>query len=88
MTQPTDANWNNQAENEKLMLKNLLVIIFISLETFLKSAPLRITITEGVIEPLPYAAPTFIGETGASNSLAVKITELIKSDLFFNINYY
>ena len=81
MTQPTNANWNNPAENEKLMLKKLLVIIFISLATFLQSAPLRITITEGVIEPLPYAAPAFIGETGASNELAIKITELIKSDL-------
>ena len=60
------------------MLKKFLVIIFISLATFLQSAPLRITITEGVVEPLPYAAPAFIGETGASNELANKITELIK----------
>ena len=81
MIQQTNANWNNQAENEKLMLKKLLVITFISLATFLQSAPLRITITEGVIEPLPYAAPAFIGETGASNELATKITELIKNDL-------
>ena len=60
-------------------MKKLLVLIFICLATSLKSAPLRITITEGVIEPLPYAAPAFIGETGASNDLANKITELIKS---------
>jgi TolB protein len=52
-----------------------------SLSTFAQSAPLRITITEGVIEPLPYAAPAFIGETGASNDLANKITELVKNDL-------
>ena len=63
------------------MLKPFLVIIFISLTTFAQSAPLRITITEGVIEPLPYAAPAFIGETGASNEVANKITELVKSDL-------
>jgi len=62
-------------------LKTFLVIFFISLSTFVQSAPLRITITEGVIEPLPYAAPTFIGETGASNELANKITELVKNDL-------
>ena len=62
-------------------MKKLLVIIFICLATSLQSAPLRITITEGVIEPLPYAAPAFIGETGASNELASKITDLIKGDL-------
>ena len=63
------------------MLKKFLIIIFINLATCAQTAPLRITITEGVIEPLPYAAPEFIGETGASNELATKITELIKSDL-------
>ena len=54
-------------------MKSLLVFIFISLTTTALSAPLRITITEGVIEPLPYAAPTFIGETGASNEIAAAI---------------
>ena len=82
MIQPIDAIWNNRAENEELVLKPFLVIIFISLTTFAQSAPLRITITEGVIEPLPYAAPAFIGETGASNEVANKITELVKIDLF------
>jgi len=62
-------------------LRTFLVIIFISLTSLAGAAPLRITITEGVVEPLPYAAPAFIGETGASNDLAIKITELIKSDL-------
>ena len=62
-------------------MKSLLVFIFISLTTTALSAPLRITITEGVIEPLPYAAPTFIGETGASNEIAAAITVLIKDDL-------
>ena len=79
MIQPIDAIWNNRAENEELVLKPFLVIIFISLTTFAQSAPLRITITEGVIEPLPYAAPAFIGETGASNEVANKITELVLS---------
>jgi len=62
-------------------LKPFLLIIFISLSSFAQSAPLRITITEGVTEPLPYAAPTFIGETGASIELALKITEVVKDDL-------
>ena len=62
-------------------MRTFLVIIFISLTSPAETAPLRITITEGVIEPLPYAAPEFIGETGASNELAIKITELVKSNL-------
>ena len=62
-------------------MRTFLVIIFISLTSLAETAPLRITITEGVIEPLPYAAPEFIGETGASNELAIKITELVKSNL-------
>tara|TARA_B100000609_G_scaffold181414_1_gene162495 strand:- start:159 stop:1454 length:1296 start_codon:yes stop_codon:yes gene_type:complete len=59
----------------------LLTLIFIILTTFVQAAPLRITITEGVSEPLPYAAPTFIGETGASIEMALKITEVVKVDL-------
>ena len=59
----------------------MLTLIFIILTTFVQAAPLRITITEGVSEPLPYAAPTFIGETGASIEMALKITEVVKVDL-------
>ena len=81
MIQPTDVKLKQRAEYGELALKSLLVFIFISLTTTALSAPLRITITEGVIEPLPYAAPTFIGETGASNEIAAAITELIKDDL-------
>ncbi len=62
-------------------MKPLLTLIFIILTTSVQAAPLRITITEGVSEPLPYAAPTFIGETGASIEMALKITEVIKVDL-------
>ena len=62
-------------------MRTFLVIIFISLTSLAETAPLRITITEGVIEPLPYAAPEFIGETGASYELAIKITDLVKSNL-------
>ena len=62
-------------------MKPFLTLIFIILTTFVQAAPLRITITEGVSEPLPYAAPTFIGETGASIEMALKITEVVKVDL-------
>ena len=62
-------------------LRTFLVIIFMSLTTTALSAPLQIRITEGVTEPVAYAAPTFIGETGASIELALKITEVVKDDL-------
>jgi TolB protein len=42
--------------------------------------PLQIIITDGVIEPLPFAAPTFVDEGGAGD-YAQAITDVIISDL-------
>lgn len=43
--------------------------------------PLRIIITEGVIEPMPIALPTFATNLAADRSLARQLTEVIASDL-------
>ena len=43
--------------------------------------PLRITITDGVIEPLPFAVPGFVAENGAAAEYAANITRVIASDL-------
>ncbi len=43
--------------------------------------PLRIEITEGVIEPLPFAAPVFIAENPGATQLAQDITRVIAADL-------
>lgn len=43
--------------------------------------PLRIEITEGVIEPLPFAIPQFEAETSAAAQLAADITRVIAADL-------
>jgi TolB protein len=43
--------------------------------------PLRITITDGVIEPLPIAVPTFQAETAGSEQLAGQISRVIVDDL-------
>jgi TolB protein len=43
--------------------------------------PLRIEITEGVIEPLPFAVPQFIAETPAAAQLAQQITQVVAADL-------
>ncbi len=43
--------------------------------------PLRIEITEGVIEPLPIAIPTFIAESPAAQQYAEQITRVVAADL-------
>lgn len=46
-----------------------------------RSGPLRIEITEGVIEPLPFAVPPFIAENAAGQEAAQAIAQVIASDL-------
>ena len=46
-----------------------------------RSGPLRIEITEGVIEPLPYAVPDFVAETAQAQDFARNIARVIASDL-------
>jgi TolB protein len=43
--------------------------------------PLRLEITEGVIEPLPFALPTFIAADGGASDVAQDITRVIAADL-------
>lgn len=43
--------------------------------------PLRIEITEGVIEPLPFALPTFEAEAGDAAGLASQISQVVSDDL-------
>lgn len=45
------------------------------------AGPLRIEITEGVIEPLPVAVPDFVAETPAAAALAAEISRLVVADL-------
>jgi TolB protein len=44
-------------------------------------APLRIEITEGVIEPMPFAAPAFVPDNPAATDLAQRITRVVVDDL-------
>lgn len=46
-----------------------------------RDGPLRITITDGVIEPLPFAVPTFVARNEAARGLAQDITRVIAADL-------
>ncbi len=44
-------------------------------------APLRIEITDGVIEPMPIAIPAFVPDTGESAELARNVTQVVVQDL-------
>jgi TolB protein len=43
--------------------------------------PLRIEITEGVIEPMPFAVPAFVPDNAAADELAREITRIVAADL-------
>lgn len=43
--------------------------------------PLRIEITEGVIEPMPFAVPDFVAETPQATDIAFRIGRVVASDL-------
>ncbi|MFK7938603.1 MAG: Tol-Pal system beta propeller repeat protein TolB [Roseovarius sp.] len=46
-----------------------------------ESGPLRIEITEGVIEPLPFAVPDFVADSGTGAEFGAKIAQVISDDL-------
>ena len=46
-----------------------------------QNGPLRLTITNGVIEPLPFAIPQFQAETAGSEALAADISRVVAEDL-------
>ena len=66
------------------MLKRLVSIFIICVFAGAAAAqdgPLRIRITDGVIEPLPFALPAFQAETGGSEGVAADISRLVAQDL-------
>ena len=46
-----------------------------------QDGPLRLEITEGVIEPMPFAVPAFVPGAGASGQVAEDISNLVAADL-------
>lgn len=46
-----------------------------------QNVPLRIEITEGVVEPLPFALPTFLADTPEAQEIADRITQVVADDL-------
>lgn len=64
-----------------LALLSVLLPILPTQATAQTNGPLRIEITEGVIEPLPFAVPGFTAESGAAAKFAADISRVIASDL-------
>lgn len=46
-----------------------------------QNGPLRITIDEGVIEPMPVAVPAFVAESGNATQMAEQISRVVAADL-------
>lgn len=66
------------------MFRKLTLLLALTLfggVTPILAEPLRITITDGIIEPMPIAVPNFIPENGAAKDLSTQITRVIVSDL-------
>ena len=68
-----------------LRLLPLLAAVLLMAQTTTLTAqsqgPLRIEITEGVIEPLPFAIPDFQAESAEAAQLAMDVTRVISADL-------
>ncbi|THD72911.1 Tol-Pal system protein TolB [Thalassobius vesicularis] len=65
----------------KQVLTLLSAILFLVSPGLIQAAPLRIEITEGVIEPLPYAVPDFVPENAAAAQVARDIARVVAEDL-------
>ena len=62
-------------------MRILILLTSLLLATAAVSSPLRIKITEGVVEPLPFAAPSFIAENAAGAEYAEALADIIAHDL-------
>ena len=62
-------------------MRILILLTSLLLATAAVSAPLRIKITEGVVEPLPFAAPSFIAENAAGAEYAKILADVVAQDL-------
>lgn len=59
----------------------ILLALFAAFPAAAQNGPLRIEITEGVIEPLPFALPTFVAASPEAEQMAEQITQLVADDL-------
>lgn len=62
-------------------LLTLLVALMLAGPVLAQGGPLRLTITDGVIEPISFAVPNFEAETPAAQQAAFDISRLVVQDL-------
>lgn len=59
----------------------LALVTLMFSEVMAQTKPLRIEITQGVIEPMPFAAPVFVAENSAAKKYAQQLTAVLAADL-------
>ncbi|MEM1264941.1 MAG: Tol-Pal system beta propeller repeat protein TolB [Pseudomonadota bacterium] len=59
----------------------LVLALSLAVSALAQQQPLRITITDGVREPIPFAAPAFVPESPAAARIAADITQVLAADL-------
>ncbi|WP_281685180.1 exodeoxyribonuclease VII large subunit [Thalassobaculum salexigens] len=65
----------------RYVLTLLSAVVMLGLALPAQAAPLRIEITEGVIEPLPYAVPNFVAENSSATRVANDLARVVAEDL-------
>jgi TolB protein len=65
----------------KILVSILAGMFLMSASAMAQTGPLRIEITEGVIEPLPFAVPDFVPDGAAANDLSAQLSRVVASDL-------
>ncbi len=63
------------------VLALMLLPVFAAVSAAAQDGPLRIEITEGVVEPLPYAVPVFVPESSGAAQFADQIARVVAEDL-------
>ena len=59
----------------------LMALMMTATLSLAQQGPLRIEITEGVIEPLPFATPNFVAENGSSAEMGAQLARVVAADL-------
>ncbi|TCS59654.1 TolB protein [Primorskyibacter sedentarius] len=63
------------------LLTLIAALVALAFPATAQNGPLRIEITEGVVEPLPYAVPDFVTESGGSGEMAAQLARVVADDL-------
>ncbi|MEM6308923.1 MAG: Tol-Pal system beta propeller repeat protein TolB [Pseudomonadota bacterium] len=58
-----------------------LLMAFAAVTASAQSGPLRIEITEGVIEPMPFAVPDFVAENSAAEQIGAELARVVAGNL-------